>query len=351
MSSPHVPIELVYAAGLRALIVRGGSMPTPLADAQLEPGVFPNRIRQLVELALDGRLGEAAAIVLPRTSEADYKAFLYLREFVRQGTLRHRERVLLMDLLQSGGNHVATHNAAVARALFAALTSIVGTPVRAGWEHELRTAIVRVNTARAAVRRLLALRRGWPRITGAEVLPLLGAFWDLPPESATARVSAAADEIAARAPLVRPRVLHQGAPVDTPALHTAIEAHGMVVVAETGPFGSDVAGADVDAEAEPFAAIVDRYGRESWGPRTPIHQVRRSITERLDGVDAVVVSLPPDDGVFGWDYPWLREQLEALDVPHVRLRCDPYAPIPDRDRERLAAMAANAMPREESRRG
>jgi hypothetical protein len=68
-------------------------------------------------------------------------------------------------------------------------------------------------------------------------------------------------------------------------------------------------------------------------------------------VDAVVVSLPPDDGVFGWDYPWLRDQLEALDVPHVRLTCDPYAPIPDRDHERLAMLAANAMPRQESRHG
>ena len=31
----------------------------------------------------------------------------------------------------------------------------------------------------------------------------------------------------------------------------------------------------------------------------------------LDEVDAVVVSLPPEDTVFGWDYPALRDLLQA----------------------------------------
>ncbi len=31
----------------------------------------------------------------------------------------------------------------------------------------------------------------------------------------------------------------------------------------------------------------------------------------LDDVDAVVVSLPPEDAVFGWDYPALRDMLQA----------------------------------------
>ena len=114
---------------------------------------------------------QAAAIVLPRTSEADYKGFLYLREFVRQGIVQLPERILLMDLLQSTGGHVAAHNAAAARALFAALVVPDTGPSRSGrWYEDLHRAIVSVNTARAALRRLLALRRGWPRITGSEAL-------------------------------------------------------------------------------------------------------------------------------------------------------------------------------------
>ncbi|HUO66137.1 MAG TPA: hypothetical protein VMV37_01290, partial [Gammaproteobacteria bacterium] len=84
ISWPSVPVEIVRAAGLRAVVARSGAEPTPAADAVLEPGLFPSRLHQLVEAALTGRLAHAAAIVLPRTSDPDYKCFLYLRELLRR---------------------------------------------------------------------------------------------------------------------------------------------------------------------------------------------------------------------------------------------------------------------------
>ena len=48
------------------------------------------------------------------------------------------------------------------------------------------------------------------------------------------------------------------------------------------------------------------------------HPLALALTERrLDDVDAVVVSLPPEDAVFGWDYPALRDMLQARGIPHV----------------------------------
>ena len=41
----------------------------PAADRVLEPDLFPNRLRQLVEAALTERLANVAAIVLPRSSD------------------------------------------------------------------------------------------------------------------------------------------------------------------------------------------------------------------------------------------------------------------------------------------
>lgn len=351
MSWPHVPIELVYAAGLRPVIIRSASTPTPVADAHLEPGVLPNRIRQLVDLALGGRLSEAAAIVLPRTSEADYKGFLYLREFVRRGVLQAPEPILLMDLLQSEGRHVAAHNAGAARALFEAFTAFGMGPPVPRWEEALHDAIVRVNAARAALRRLLSLRSGRPRITGTEVLPLIAAFWNLPPEAYVPMATAAAERLGARSALDRPRVLLLGAPVDGPALHEAIEARGAVVVAETGPWGSGAAGADVDQEGEPFAAIATKYQRDSWGARTPLRDVRTWITHAIQTVDAVVVSLPPDDGVFGWDYPWLRDQLRQQGIPHVRVTGGVDSAMSDADQDTLAALIRDTALRPEVHRG
>ena len=128
ISWPAVPIELVRAAGLRPVFVRGGTAATPSADANLEDAGFPNRMRQLIEAVCSGRCSQAAPIVLPRTSDPDYKGFLYLREFVRGGVVRRSGPILLFDLLQSTGTEVSAYNAARARGLFAAL----GAPRRSG---------------------------------------------------------------------------------------------------------------------------------------------------------------------------------------------------------------------------
>src|SRR5688572_4202759 len=101
MSWPSVPVELVRAAGLLPVFARGRNAPTPAADRVLEPELFPNRLRQLVEAALTQRLANVAAVVLPRSSEPDYKCFLYLRELARRGVVTRLPPVLLFDLLQS----------------------------------------------------------------------------------------------------------------------------------------------------------------------------------------------------------------------------------------------------------
>jgi hypothetical protein len=100
VSWPAVPVELVRAAGLVPVFARGRDLPTPAADRVLEPDLFPNRLRQLVEAALTGRLANVAAIVLPRSSDPDYKCFLYLRELVRRGTAAAVPCVLRFERLQ-----------------------------------------------------------------------------------------------------------------------------------------------------------------------------------------------------------------------------------------------------------
>jgi hypothetical protein len=65
------------------------------------------------------------------------------------------------------------------------------------------------------------------------------------------------------------------------------------------------------------------------------------------GVDAVVVSLPPDDAVFGWDYPALRDLLAARRIPHTCLSGDPYTPLPPDDCARLDTLMRDAAARKE----
>ena len=187
--------------------------------------------------------------------------------------------------------------------------------------------------------------------TGTEVFPLLASFWEMEPDRYVEMASDAASRIAARPPLAGPRVLLTGAPVDGQTLHEAIESHGAVVVAEVGPWGSGAAGDDVRIDDDPVAALADKYRADSIGARTPVDSLRRWTERMLDDVDAVVVSLPPDDAVFGWDYPALRDVLKARRIPHVCLRGDQYqAPTPA-DHAQLDAMVSAASQLQEARHG
>jgi hypothetical protein len=341
-SWPSVPVEIVRAAGFRAVMARGSSAPTPAADVHLERGLFPSRLRHLVEDALTGRLSGATRIVLPRTSESDYKGFLYLRELVRRGVAPALPETalpptILFDLLQSHGPDVRAYDVARTQTLLDELSLASG---RAPSSDDLRREIARANAARVAGRRVAALRRIEPRVTGTEAFPLLAAFWELAPDRYVEMANEAARRIAARPPLAGPRVLLTGAPVDGGTLHHAIESHGAVVVAEVGPWGSGVAEDDVRIDDDPVAALADAYRTGSIGPRTPVDSLTRWTARMLDEVDAVVVSLPPDDAVFGWDYPALRDLLAARGMPHACLRGDPYEEPAAADHARLAEMVS-----------
>jgi hypothetical protein len=183
------------------------------------------------------------------------------------------------------------------------------------------------------------------------VLPLVGAFWQMDPGRYAALANEAASAIARRPPLAGPRVLLAGAPVDGPDLHRAIESHGVVIVAEVGPWGSGAPGQDVSCDGDPTEALADKYRADSFGPRMPGEALGRWTERALDDVDAVVVSLPPDEAVFGWDYPALRDLLGARQIPHVVLRGDPYAGVTPADGARLDALAAAVGPYRRVRHG
>jgi benzoyl-CoA reductase/2-hydroxyglutaryl-CoA dehydratase subunit BcrC/BadD/HgdB len=346
-SWPSVPVEIVRAAGFRPVMSRGASGPTPAADVHLESGIFPSRLRHLVEDALAGRLADAARIVIPRTSDADYKCFLYLRELVRREVVTALAPVVLFDLLQSTGPDVPAYDVERMHALLDELASVSG---RMPSGDDLRREIARANTARAAARRLVELRHA-SRVAGAEVFPLLAAFWEMEPDRYTTMASEAATRMAACPPLSGPRVLLTGAPVDVQIRHEAIELHGAIVVAEVGPWGSSAAGNDVRIDDDPIAALADKYRADSIGARTPVDSLRRLTESMLDEVDAVVVSLPADDAVFGWDYPALRGVLRARDLPHVCLRGDSHEIPTSVDHAALAAMVSAASRLQEARRG
>ena len=141
-----------------------------------------------------------------------------------------------------------------------------------------------------------------------------------------------------------------GAPVDGALLHDAIESRGAIVVAEVGPWGTGAAG-KMSAAMIRSPRSPKNTARDVIGPRTPAGTLRESIARLVEEMDAVVVSLPPDDAVFGWDYPALRGLLETKGIPHICLRGDPCRPMSPEDAEQLDKLTNAAFARSEVRVG
>ena len=142
--------------------------------------------------------------------------------------------------------------------------------------------------------------------------------------SATSRspqraVAAIADTITAQ----RAAGPARGRPVDSTALHAAIEAQGAVVVARSARWAAGPPGPMSTSRLNLYVALVEHYRRESIDARMPVAVLMRRMEKSLAGIDAVVVSLPPDDASFGWDYPRLRELFARRSVPHAVLHSDP----------------------------
>lgn len=101
LTSNTVPWELVRAAGFFPFVLRPARRPTPAADRFMEQGVFAPRIRALFDGIVSGEWNFLRAIIVPRTSEQEYKLFLYLCEVARERPGSEMPPVFLYDLLHS----------------------------------------------------------------------------------------------------------------------------------------------------------------------------------------------------------------------------------------------------------
>src|SRR5690349_18429543 len=264
ITSNTIPWELVRAAGFSPLMLRADGRATPAADEYMEANVFQGRIRQIFDSVISGECDFLRAILLPRTSEQEYKLFLYLREIARENPRYGMPRVYLYDLLHTRSPESREYGLERTQELKKQLEEITGQPIGAD---ALREAVAESNAARAAVRRLLQLRRDGPRLSGSEALRLIGPFWFMSRAEFTMLVLEAAKDFECRETLPGVRLLVKGAPLERVGLHAALETCGAVVIAEDDWWGTRSVGADIDASGDILQAIFEHYYLEAPSPR------------------------------------------------------------------------------------
>lgn len=324
LTSNTIPWELVHAAGFFPVMLRSSQSATPTAEEYMEKNVFHARIRQIFDSLVRGEWDFLRAVVLPRTSEQEYKLFLYLREVAREHPRDGMPPVYLYDLLHSRSPESHAYGLTRTEKLKKQLEEIAGRPIAT---RNLLEEVAESNAARAAVRRLLRLRQRTPRLTGTEALPLIGAYWFMARAQYVKLALNAAEILTRRETLPGVRLLVKGAPLDGVWLHAALETHGAIVVAEDDWWGTRSVGTDIDARNDVLKAIFEHYYSEAPSPRVFPPEVadrwfQSSVT---DGIDGVVFYLPLEDYVAGWDYPRHKRFLDGLGIRSLVVREDAEA--------------------------
>ena len=321
MTSNTIPWELIRAARCFPLMLRADKRATPAANEYMEANVFQERIRQIFDSVVSGEWDFLRALLLPRTSEQEYKLFLYLREVARERPRDGMPRVYLYDLLHTRSPESREYGLERTRELKKHLEEITGRPIGAD---ALREAVAESNAARAAVRRLLRPRHDGPRLSGTEALRLIGPFWFMSRAEFTMLALEAAEDFERRETLPGVRLLLKGAPFGGVGLHAALETCGAVVIAEDDWWGTRSVGPDIDASGDVLKAIFEHYYLEAPSPRVfpPEAADRWFQSSVTNGVDGVVFYLPPEDYVAGWDYPRQKRFLDGLGIRSIAVRED-----------------------------
>jgi benzoyl-CoA reductase/2-hydroxyglutaryl-CoA dehydratase subunit BcrC/BadD/HgdB len=322
VTSNTAPWELIRAAGACPCVINSGNAHHVDIPNFMEEGVFEERIRAIFGAAISGDLQYLSFLLVSRTSEQEYKLYLYLREVARQDPNSCIPPVHLYDMLHTRTSESYDYGLERTLRLKERLEDVTGKPIK---NDALQQAIKESNSARRAIRKLLCLRQREPKVSGTEALALIGSSFFVRRDEYARLAEQAVKLIEQRNPLSGMKVMITGASLNHRSFHQAVERHGAIVVAEDDWWGSQSAGEDVDAGSDdPIKAIFEKYYLDTPSPRLFPFEVADAWFQQTsaDGIDGVLFYLPPEDCVAGWDYPRRRRHLDERGIPHLLVRED-----------------------------
>jgi benzoyl-CoA reductase/2-hydroxyglutaryl-CoA dehydratase subunit BcrC/BadD/HgdB len=350
VTSHTVPQELIVAAGHFPLLLcfteTSDSPDAPHATYMED--AFDAHTRSVFDYLVSGQGSSLKAVVVPRTSEREHKLFLYLKEVQRQKKDARIPPVYLFNLLHTRTPESRDYSRDRVMELKRWVESIAGVPID---DDTLRDSIRASNAARAAARRLQALREGPDaRLPGSDATALLRARYGCGADEFVRLANRRAEEFGQRPPLKGPRILIKGSPLMHSTLHQAIESHGAVVFAEDDAWGARSATPDISTDMDPMNAIADHYYLHETSPRVlPLAEADQWFYDKAGAADGVVFYLPPEDDTLGWDYPRHCRHLDERNIRHTLVRAD-AARLDDETRHRLGVFL-KTLPQRQARHG
>jgi benzoyl-CoA reductase/2-hydroxyglutaryl-CoA dehydratase subunit BcrC/BadD/HgdB len=336
-----VPVEVLIAADYLPVRVCGfPATDVTLAERYLERGFDPLICAQFARL-LDGSYSYLDRLVIAHSSDALVRVYYYLRALQQVEPERSLPRITFFDVLHSRFRTSQLYNRARLRDL---ANEVAGWRGRTLTDEALRRAITLCNENRCLLRDLCSLRGPQAlRLSGTQALQLLGAGQFLPREEHNNLLRAFLTGAQALPVIDGVRLFVTGSTHDHSGFYELIEDCGAVIVGEDHELGSALAGGEIDCTIDdPLNAIVEGYHlRRMPNPtRTTISMHVAALLEQvsLSGAQGVLCFIYESDDPPSWDFPELRNALEAQGIPVFLLDRQPYQPMqPDEFRAQVMA--------------
>jgi benzoyl-CoA reductase/2-hydroxyglutaryl-CoA dehydratase subunit BcrC/BadD/HgdB len=312
-----IPHELVAAAGMLPVRLRGEGRPSALAEEILGPRVDPS-VRLILAGLLEGR-PPVDFLLVSHESDSTVRLFTSLRVLARDEPPPPLPEFAIVDLLHLPTETTAAYDLGRLLELRALLEGWSG---RTLTEENLEGAVVQGNQTRSLLAGLSELRRTNPaRLSGSDALAVLGAGTVLDAPSYNALLH---DLLADPGPAPPParRVYLTGSAHDSAAVYRAIEADGSTVVGEDHGSGEAIGDGLIAENRDPLAAIAARYhaGSALALRNDPDARAARAAADAaVAGADVVLSWIRTGDDALAWGVPALKGALAERGIPLVVL--------------------------------
>lgn len=330
-----IPVELILAAGLDPIRLRGMPADIPVHAAKYMEDYFDGEVRAIFEALLAGRYELLDLLVVPRSSEVYLQLYYLIREISRWEPQARLPQTSLFDLLQTPAYATGRYNLGRMKALAEQLSTIGGRPVD---DQALAAAIADANRLRRALAEASELWRGpSPRLSGSDALCVIGAASLLDPAEAVAQIKMLVAEPPPELASGGPRLLIKGSPQHDTRFTSLVESCGAQVVAHDHLGGDRTFETLVGEHGNPWEALVHHYQREIPGPRAypqAREDARFIALAEAAAVDGVIIFHDEWDDTLGWEYPDQKRLLDARGLPVLFLKRQPYFDPPEEEQRR-----------------
>ncbi|MFN8357213.1 MAG: 2-hydroxyacyl-CoA dehydratase family protein [Spirosomataceae bacterium] len=304
-TSNTVPIELIEAAGFYPTLVDADCSDFSASDQFMEP-VFDHRTKSIFNEMLAGKWSFLRALIIPRTSEAEHKLFLYLMEVKRLTQNPNIPEIYFFDLLHTQHTLSEEYSFEQIKLLDNYLSNLGKTEATTFKNYIKLSNQIKTQLNQLAEYRYQGL------LTGVEAMTIIGAMYCMERSEYLMNLEEVLKRISTRKPLKKfKKVLVKGYGINHTNFHESIEKDGSIVVAEDDWWGSRAGGSLIEISESPLKSLFYKYFYDTPSPRVfPMEKSHEWFRNELKkGIDKVAYYLPADEDTLGWEIPTLESEF------------------------------------------